>query len=223
MLLIVVAALAFAAPALAYTVSKDGTPADVTLPAQQGPASPVRADFEYNTGGSINFVPDLGGSATGWAEWFVTTVHNTTGQQLRLVELGFPCCGPATGTYGWIVWKSVGGIVPPAGPASTAEHYGQFTPVDPNPATFPPTVYTYIDVYAQNIVIPVGAYFCFGYDVTGNGGQTYYNGVMTWGWYNGAWDPDQPWGRTAILQVKANYVTSPVEETTWGAIKGLFQ
>jgi hypothetical protein len=77
-------------------------------------------------------------------------------------------------------------------------------------------------VSAAGIVIPDGTYFCFGYDNTGTGGQTTFNGVDTWAWYNAYWDPDQDWGRTAILQVKANYFGTPVSETTWGAIKSLF-
>ena len=113
--------------------------------------------------------------------------------------------GPATGAYGWLVWTNVGGLNAPAGDATTADYYGSFTPVDPNPKTFPPTTYTYIDISAQNIVIPAGNYFCIGYDVTGNGGQTSFNGVDTWAWYGSVWDPDQGWSRTAILQVTADY------------------
>jgi hypothetical protein len=117
----------------------------------------------------------------------------------------------------------MGGYVSPGGNAYSAEYYGSFTPVDSNPTTFPPTTYTYIDVSTESIVIADGTYFCFGYDNTGNGGQTTFNGVMTWAWYGGWWDPDEGWGRTAILQVKANYFGTPVEESTWGAIKSFFR
>jgi hypothetical protein len=211
-----------AAPAFAGSASKDGSPKDV-VPGIPGPPSTWRADFEYNTGGSINYVPDLGGSSDGWAEWFVTAVYNNTGQALKLIELGFPCAGPPTGPYGWLVWTSVGGYVPPAGDATTANYYGAFTPVDPNPATFPPVTYTYVDISASNIVIPANTYFEIGYDNTGMGGMTSYNGVQTWGWYGGIWDPDSSYGRTAILQVKANFAYSPVEETSWTSIKALFE
>jgi predicted outer membrane repeat protein len=187
-------------------LNKAGQP-EILRPGALNTPSPLKADFEYNTGGVIDFVPTLGGSATGWAEWMIATVRNDTGHRLRLTEFGFPCCGPPTGPYGWMVWRSVGGLYPPAGDPTTADRHGAFTPADPNPSTNPPTVYTYVDVVAQNIVIPIGSYFCFGYDVTGYGGLTSFNGVQTWGWYGGAWDPDQTYGRTAVLQVKANYLS----------------
>ena len=178
-------------------------------------------DFEYNTGGALGTVPTTGGSSTGWGEWFITSVLNDTGQDLKLMEFGFPCCGPATGPYGWIVWIDVGGLAPPAGEASTADYYGTFTPVDPGPGTFPPTVYTYVDVSAFDVIIPAGNYFCFGYDNTDTGGQIVFNGVDTWAWYEGLWDPDQAWGRTAILEVLADYYTA-LDRTTWGSIKSTF-
>jgi hypothetical protein len=156
-------------------------------------------------------------------EWFITTFYNGTGEPLNLIELGFPCCGPPTGAYGWVVWTGMAGFVPPAGQASSAEFYGTFTPLDPDPLTFPPTVYTYVDVSLEGIVVPAGTYCCFGYDNTGTGGQTTFNGVQTWAWYSSVWDPDESWGRTAILQVKANFTGTPVEESSWGSIKALYQ
>jgi hypothetical protein len=132
-LLTVTALLAVAAlPALGgQTASKDGTPIELN-PSTIGNPTAMTADFEYNTGGAINTVPTTGGSATGWAEWFVTSISNSTGQPLLLIELGFPCAGPPTGAYGWLVWTNVGGLVPPPGPAQTANYYGPFTPVDPD-------------------------------------------------------------------------------------------
>jgi hypothetical protein len=221
MLCVAVLALV-AAPAFAGSASKDGSPADL-VPGTPGAPSTWRADFEYNTGGSMNFVPTLGGSAAGWAEWFVTAVYNNTGHSLRLTELGFPCAGPATGAYGWLVWTNVGGYVAPAGGASTANYYGTFTPVDPNPLTNPPVTYTYVNVLASNIVIPNNTYFAIGYDNTGMGGMTPFNGVATWGWYGGVWDPDSGYTRTAILQVKADFQDTPVERASWTNIKALFE
>jgi len=223
-LLIAVVVLALVvSPALAeMTACKDGTPAK-WRPAPPNEPSGVRYDYAYNTGGTLDFVPDLGGSADGWGEWFITTVLNDTGNDLILLEFGFPCGGPATGAYGWVVWTDMGGLIPPGGGATTADYFGAFTPFDPDPTVFPPTTYTYVDVSAEYIIIPDGTYFCFGFDNTGHGGQTYFNGVDTWAWYEGFWDPDQDWGRTAILQVKANYYGTPVEETTWCAIKGLYR
>ena len=179
------------------------------------------ADFEYNTGGAMGTVPTLGGSFDGWGEWFVTSVLNDTGHDLVLTELGFPCGGPATGDYGWVVWTDVGGLVAPSGEASTADYYGAFTPTSDDPSTIPPTVYSYIDVSAENIVIANGAYFCFGYDNTGVGGQIDTNGVDTWSWYENAWDSDAAWGRTDIMEVSANYDTA-LSRNSWGSIKTSF-
>ena len=222
-LILAVAILALiVSPALAETsASKDGTPVKLRLAPPSEPSG-IRYDFAYNTGGALDFVPTTGGSSDGWGEWFITTVYNNTGQDLILVEFGFPCCGPPTETYGWIVWTGMGGYVPPGGNAYSAEYYGPFTPLDPDPTTFPPTTYTYVDVSLENVIIAADTYFCFGYDNTGTGGQITFNGVDTWAWWEGGWDPDQSWGRTAILQVKANYHGTPVNETTWGAIKSLF-
>jgi len=209
-------------PAFAETsANKDGT---FTKPRPGSPNEPsgARYDFAYNTGGALDFVPTTGGSFDGWGEWFITTVFNDSGMDLILTEFGFPCGGPPTGSHGWVVWTGAAGYVAPAGDAFTAEYFGAFTPFDPDPTTFPPTTYTYVDVSAENIVIASDTYFTFGYDNTGTGGQTDFNGVDTWAWYFGMWDPDQSWGRTAILQVKANYFGTPVQDSSWGAIKSMF-
>ncbi len=178
-----------------------------------------KADYEFSTAG-MDAVPDLGGSYDGWGEWFLTAFHNNSGEDVQLLVMGFPCCGPATdGTDGWLVWTDVGGLNAPAGDASTRDYGGGFTPVDSAPDTFPPTTYTYVDITSENIVIPDGNYFVIGYDVTGNGGQISANGVDTWSWYEGAWDPDAGWGRTAVMQVTGVTDSSAVEEVTWGQIK----
>jgi hypothetical protein len=210
-----------ALPALADTASKKGEPVDVN-PATPGSTSLLRSDWEYNTGGSLDFVPTTGGSHDGWGEWFLTCIQNNTGYDVKLMEFGFPCCGPATGNYGWVVWLTAG-YGAPAGTADTADFYGgPWSPVDPSPDTFPPTTYTYLDVSAEGVIIPNGGWFVFGYDVTGNGGQTTYNGVETWAWYSGYWDSDVGWSRTAILQFKADYWTTPVQAESWSAVKSLF-
>ncbi len=219
---ILLVVMLLATPAFALQNSKIDEPFKWT-PGHPNTPSGVRADFEYNTGGVIDFVPDTGGSSDGWGEWFIVTVYNDTGMQLHLKEFGFPCCGPTTGAYGWVLWSDVGGMNAPAGNAMTAEYYGAFTPLDPDPETFPPTTYTYIDVSGRALVIQPGAYFCFGYDNVGNGGQTTFNGVDTYAWYNSTWDPDQGWGRTAILQVKADYIMTPVADSSWGHIKSLYR
>ena len=222
-LLCVAAIVALAvSPALSSTAHKDGTPVQPTEP-RDGNLSELRTDWEWSTAG-MNFIPDLGGSATGWAEWFITTVHYTGDQCLQLIEFGFPVCGPTTGTYGWLVWGDVGYLGPPPGGANTADYYGQFTPVCTDPNMFPPTIYTYVDVSSAGVMVLPGSYICFGYDNTGMGGMTYFNGVDTWGWYGGYWDSDQGWGRTAVMQVKGNFAGSTaIEGSTWGAIKSLLR
>lgn len=183
----------------------------------------VAEDFEYNTGGTIDMTPTTGGWAEGWGEWFITTLQNDTGYDLMLTEFGFPCCGPATGTYGWVVWTDIGGITSPSGDATTADYYDEFTPTDPGPSSWPdpPVIYSYVDVSEASIIIPDGNYFCFGYDVTDMGGQITYNEVETWAWFEAAWDSDADNGRTAILQVKADF-EGALDQTTWGSIKNAF-
>ena len=221
-LLLVVAVLALvAAPALA--VDYAGKNSTQPMQRSSGPVnvpSNVRSFFEYNTGGTIDFVPDLGGSATGWAEWSIAFVTNETGQDLCLTELSWPSSGPASGDYGWLVWLNQSTL---PGPAESAQYYGPYTPNDTNPATFPPTTYTYIDVSSQAMLWANGTTLCWGFDNTGMQGMTSFNGVDTWGWYGGIWDGDQAYGRTAILQIKADPCGGvPTKPTTWGAIKALY-
>ena len=180
----------------------------------------VAEDFEYSTGGSMGTPATTGGSNTGWGEWFITSVLNDAGQDITLTQIAFPCCGDASGLYGWVVWTDVGGLVAPAGDVSTCDYYGSYVPADPD-STFPPDTYTYVDLSSENIIIADGDYFCFGYDNTQIGGQIGANGNETWSWYNNMWDPDSGWGRTALLEVYANY-TIALEHDTWGAIKSSF-
>lgn len=179
-------------------------------------------DYEYNTSGTIGTLPALVGSNDGWAEYFVVPIQNTTGYDLEIKEFRFPCCGPQTSAYGWVVWTGLSGLVPPAGDATTAQYYGQFTPaIATGGAAGDITEYTVIDVSSAGVVIPAGAYWCFGYDNTMLGGQVSFNGVITYGWYEGSWDSDEPWGRTAILEFAADYVMS-LDQATWAEIKAQF-
>ena len=223
-LLILVAVLAIAAPAFALTNTKDGADVALTPAGMTSEPSSFRDDFEWSSANVFDEVPTLGGSATGWAEWMLAATQNTLAYDMNVNELSWPCCGAPSELYGWVVWVGdMGGLVPPSGDAYTADHYGPFTPVDPAPDTFPPVVYTYVDVSAEGVVIPAGNFFVFGYDVTGNGGQIDYNGIETWGWYGGIWESDVSWARTCILQIKGGEGgSSPVEGDTWGTIKAMF-
>ena len=184
----------------------------------------VRADFAYNTAGALGYLPEYGGSNLSWAQWFVTAVHNDTGIDLLLTEFGFPCCGPATGDYGWVVWVDVGGMTFPAGGPTTADYHGGFTPLDQGPCTIPVS-YTYVNVVSEGIIVPPGGYFVFGYQNTDHGGLTLYNGTETWGWDSvwEEWWSDSVSGYTAVLQVKADYVVSGLEKDSWGGIKSLYR
>lgn len=179
-------------------------------------------DWEYNTGGSIGFIATQVGS-TGWAEWFVVTVENNTGHDVLMKEFGFPCAGDATDTLGWILYSNVGGANPPAGTPADCDWHGPFTPVEGPGGD--PTVYTYVDVSGEGIIIPDGTYFSFGYQNTGFGGMTPFNGTATWSWFDGGtgyfWNPDANYSRTAVLQFMADY-TDALQSATWGEIKTIF-
>jgi hypothetical protein len=209
-----IALLASSAFAATGIVGKNGETATITDPVGVSGTS-MRDDFEYNTGGSIDFIPDLGGSDDGWGTHFMAMTTNNTGQDLYLTELSFPCGG--TIPAGWFV--SIGAM---PGDYNT-DFMGEFMATDPG-EPFPPTVYTYVDVSMEGMVVPTGMDVYWGYINPGIGGQTYANGVTTWAWYLGAWDPDSDWGRTAILQIKASF-EDPVgtQSETMDAVKALYR
>jgi len=179
-------------------------------------AAAAGADFEYNTGGYPGYPADLFGSSAGWGEWFVTTVQNPLPVAIQIMEFGFPCSGSATGPYGWVVWEDLGLVTHPSGGPQSCDHHGEFTPVEGPYGD--PSVYTWVDVSAANVIIPAGAHFCFGYRNTAYGGQTPYNGVLTWSWFDSMWIVDSSYYRTAVMQVSAD-VAGALEGTTWAAIK----
>jgi len=159
------------------------------------------AEYQFSTG-IWDQPPIYGGSSYGWGEWFVTAFENDTGEDIAVVELGMPCCGPTSDEYGWVVWYDLGGLSVPPGNPQSADVYGFFTPADGGP-TNPPVHYTYVDLSGENVVIEEGTCFAVGYDVTGRGGQVAYNGYSTWAWYSGRWDHDFDWGVTALIQCRA--------------------
>ena len=201
-MLIIVMVLAVSV-ANAGVVGKDGS----ALPDNPSPVgnieSPLQAAWEWSTAGSMDFVPTTGGSFDGWGSHFLATTANTSGQDMRILEFGFPCAGDIAGQ--WLVW--LGATMPPD--TSNPDFSGAFTATDPDPLTFPPTVYTYVDVSGANVVVPAGETIWFAYVNPGVGGQIDFNGVDTWAWYAGAWDGDQAWGRTAVMQLKADPAAQP--------------
>ncbi|MCK5115652.1 MAG: hypothetical protein KAR44_03570 [Candidatus Aegiribacteria sp.] len=177
-------------------------------------------DFEWSSGGAMGTVNTM--VTIPWNPWVITSVENNTGFDLILTTIAFPCCGGPSGSYGWLVWTDVGGLVAPSGDVTTCDYHGPYTPVDPGPS-MPPFIYTYVDVSSENIIIPAGNFFCFGYDVTQYCGQIPFNGVDSWSWWNNMWIPDQGWlEATALIEVYANFYTA-LEQTTWGGIKTILQ
>lgn len=186
----------------AGVVGKDGsTVADSVNPPQNIPSS-RQAAWEWSSGGVMDFVPTTGGSFDGWGSHFLATTVNGTGQDMQLTELGIPCAGTIAAE--WMVWI---GTMP--SDYSSPDFSGSFMATDPDPLTFPPTVYTYVDVTSANVLVPSGEAVWIAYVNPGVGGQTDFNGVDTWSWYLGAWDGDQAWGRTAIMQLKGDPVVQP--------------
>ncbi len=180
-----------------------------------GPNSEVRTDFEYNTGGSIDFVPDESGLAEGWGSHFMGFVNNNTGQNIYLTELGFPCAGTISSSWFVSLGAMPGGL--------NFDFTGPLTIVDQGDPS-PPTVYSYADLSETGIAVPPGVDIYFGYINPGVGGQTLFNGVDTWAWYQGGWDSDQDWNRTAILQLKASFEDPvAIEIETFGTIKALYR
>lgn len=219
-LLLLVSAIALIAlPALAAdgVVGKKGE----TLPYSDLPAQPgnggTRADVEYNTAGAVDTPATLGGSWDGWGEYFIGSWLNLTGQDVTLAEISFPCGG--TLPSNWVIWITDN---LPGGPGSET-FGGPFTPASDDAVTLPPPFYTYVDISAEGIMVPANANIFFGYQNPGIGGQIEYNGVDTYAWYGGAWDPDPAWGRTAVLQLKGNFGGVATDAKTLSQVKVLFQ
>lgn len=187
----------------AGVVGKDGSTLPDRVDVDANQRSLLQADWEWSTAGTVDAVPTTGGSSGGWGEHFVVQVTNNTGSDQQMAEFGFPCGG----TIGseWMVWLD------PSMPAgfSGGDFSGSFTATDPDDTTMPPVNYTYVDVSSAGVVIPDGQVFWFGYTNPGISGQIAANGVETFGWYQGAWDSDDGWGRTTVMQFKANVPTQP--------------
>ena len=222
-LMLVVGMLALIAlPAMAAqgVIGKDGQTAPVTnAPAQSGPLT-LDYDVFYNTAGALDAPAALGGSDTGWGPYFIATWVNSTGQDVTLTEFGWPCNGGG-GTAMWYYWLSE--TLP--GPVNTAHATGTFTIVNPSPTELPPSTYSYADVSGAGLVVPAGSRIYWGYavPVPGIGGQVSFNGTVTWAWYLGAWDPDDAWGRTAVLQLKGTFGVVANETTSLSQVKSLFR
>jgi hypothetical protein len=219
LLLGVLALIALPALAADGIVGKNGETAPLSdIPAQPSEGSRDYTVF-YNTGGALDTPATTGGSDTGWGPYFIATWVNDTGEDILLVEFGWPCNGTGDQKH-WYYWLSE--TLP--GPISTAHASGMYTIADPVYSQ-PPTVYSYVDVESVGLVVPAGARIYWGYELPtpGLGGQLTYNGVVTWAWYGGTWDPDEAWGRTALLQLKGRSLIISTENSTLSQVKGLFR
>lgn len=172
----------------------------------------VAADVEYNTTGTMDAPATQGGDYEGWGTHFIARWDNTTGEDITLLELGWPC-GGFWAAY-WYVWIS--DTMP--GPPGTQDFRGTFLAASEDDTEYPPSLYTYIDVSAEGIVIPANSTMFFGYGNPGMGGQILFNGVETWSFYEGGWDVDSQYNRTAVLQFKGNYSSTSGVETVLPAL-----
>jgi hypothetical protein len=160
-LVVALAVLAIAAPAFALVASKDGSM--VTTPNGSPVDQPLgdRADVEFNTGGAMFTAATTNGSASGWAYYTVHVYTNTAAQDLAFLELGFPTneysADPIVMPVEWNIDLNNGDYMTVINPYTHAwDGVGTFYPtgvVD----TSPPTVYSVIDIAANNLVLPAGA------------------------------------------------------------------
>jgi hypothetical protein len=168
----------------------------------------LAADVQYSTTGAMDTPATLGGDRDGWGTEFITRWDNLTGADVIIEEFGWPCGG--WWSQFWYVWIT---DTLPADPY-TLEYYGSFVAVSEDDTEWPPSIYTYVDVSEEGIVVPAGASMYFGYGNPGMGGQISFNGIETFSWLDDAWDLDGDYGRTAVMQFKGTFgIVSGVGET----------
>ncbi len=162
--------------------------------------SVVTADVMFNSAGAMDTPATQGGDYEGWGTHFLSSWTNTTGQDITVVEFGWPCGG--FWARSWYVWISEN---LPGAPGSQ-DFQGTFLAASEDETEYPPSLYTYVDVAEEGIIIPAGSTMFFGYGNPGMGGQIYSGPTETWSWYEEAWDSDSEYNRTAILQFKGNFI-----------------
>ena len=223
-LIIIIAILALASPVMSMTISKDGTqeatPTNaMSIPTSQGD----REDFEFNTAGVIDFVPDAGGSASGWCFYQTHALVNGTGSDIFVTEVA-ACTNEYTGEIidlpvEWVfeLNAGIGDVGDPY--VQDWDFRGDFMPSGPLDQ-FPPTTYDYIDVSGE--VIIDGSSTVWGFENAGVIGQQVGGVQDTYGWWEGVWEPDSNWGRTGVQQVKGNFDVIANEETSFSQVKALY-
>jgi len=196
---------------------KNGQMMDLT-PSETTPTpSLVRAMVEYNTAGALDTPATAAGDRDGWGTEFVTRWDNTTGEDITIVEFGWPCAGWwANFWYVWITTQL------PADPY-TLEYYGSFVAAIEDDTAYPPGLYTYIDMTAEEIIIPAGASMFFGYGNPGLAGQVYGTNAETFSWYEDAWETDNSYNRTTILQFKGEPTAVSVHSKSFDSVKAIYR
>ena len=189
----------------------------VSLAASAFAASAFSATVEYNTTGTMDLPATLGGDHEGWGTHFMARWENITGDHVQVTEFGWPCGG--FWAQFWYVWIS--DTLP--GVPGTQDFRGTFVAASEDESEWPPSLYTYIDVAALDIIIPAGATMYFGYGNPGMGGQVAFNGVETWSLYDWAWQSDTDYGRTAVLQFRGESLAVGTESVTLSRVKSLYR
>jgi len=179
--------------------------------------SSVRAMVEYNTAGAMDTPATAAGDRDGWGTEFITRWDNTTGEDITIIELGWPCGGWWSNF--WYVWITT---EMPADPY-TLEHFGSFVAAVEDDTEYPPSQYTYIDMTDEGIIIPAGASMYFGYGNPGLAGQVYGASAETFSWYEDGWDSDNGFGRTTILQFKGDPSPVPTRSESFDGVKALYR
>jgi len=224
-LFVVVAVLALAIPAFSATISRDGT--QIAEPNAFGtiPAGGDREDFEFNTAGVINFVPDAGGSASGWCFYQTHVLNNNTGFDISVTEVA-ACTNQYTGEVielpvEWVfeLNSGIAGIADPY--VQDWDYRGDFMPSGPLDQ-FPPITYDYIDVTGAGILILNGTNTVWGFENAGVIGQQVGGTMSTYGWWEGVWEPDSNWGRTGVQQVMGNYGQTAADDASFSQVKTLY-
>jgi hypothetical protein len=224
-LFVVVAVLALAIPAFSATISRDGSQTATPNTFITNPANGDREDFEFNTAGVIDFVPDTGGSASGWCFYQTHVLFNGTGFDISVTEVA-AATNEYTGEFidlpvEWVfeLNSGIGTIADPY--VQDWDYRGDFMPSGPLDM-FPPQIYDYIDVSGEGIMILAGTNTVWGFENAGVIGQQA-GGVMdTYGWWGGVWEPDSNWGRTGVQQVKGNFGQTATEDASFSQVKALY-
>jgi hypothetical protein len=216
-LLLVLAVLAMAAPAMAReNVPWSGTP---------GTSSPLRTDvvLEYDGWETIGFASY--GISPNWTDYTAVNFETPGGGPYCLAEAQYYVFGPA----GMLcdVWTVNNLSAPPV----TLAHTGlTFTPVA---AAWPPMAFSIGDVSGYGAVYNSGDMFAVATDFAMFAGacgiglaDAYADGNPghSWAIWSGAWTDDTyGYGYDDGIRAGLNQGISPVEQTTWGGVKNLYR